>query len=315
MDTNPNKPLVSVVLATYNGERFLQEQLDSIIRQTYENIEIIAIDDCSTDDTVAILNQYAANYSNFTVYKNEQNLGYIKNFEKGFSLANGHYIAPCDQDDRWLPRKIEVLLNNIGEHAIVYCNSEFINSTGQLIGKKMSETKTLTDFNSPLMYIEVGTSALGHAMLITKQIALAAMPFSKLFSHDNWLGFVATFNSSVKFIDEVLVQYRRHDANLTNALLKKDRKRISGKKSTKQQRIVNAQQRLKTMYDKCPDRLPEKEIIYQLYKSHESYSLRNNFFRMYLFFQHYRKILLHKKYHHSELRCWLHCMKVFYKTI
>ncbi|MDD2725315.1 MAG: glycosyltransferase family 2 protein [Methylovulum sp.] len=315
MDTTSKNPLVSIVLASYNGGRFLQEQLDSLVRQTYQNIEIIAVDDCSTDNTVNLLDQYAAKYSHFLVVKNGQNMGHVKTFEKGFALAKGDYIAPCDQDDIWLPTKIEVLIKHIGDHAIAYCDSEFIDGAGQALGKKMSDTKNLTDFDSPLMYIEVGISALGHAILMTKQLALAAMPFPYKFSHDNWLGFVASFNGSVKFVDEVLVQYRRHDSNLTNALHKKDRKKMAGKKGTKQQRIANAQQRLKTLYDKCPGHLPEKEVIGQLYKSHENYSFSNNFLRMRLFFQHRNKILLHKKYRHPELKRRLHCFKAFFKMI
>ncbi len=309
-----NSPLVSVVLATYNGERFLRAQLDSILTQTYPWIEVIAVDDCSTDETVTILNEYAVNYKNVTVFINEQNLGYVKNFEKGFSLATGEFVAPCDQDDVWLPTKIEVLIREIGNNAIVYCDSEFIDGEGQLLGTKMSDTKTLTDFDSPIMYIEAGISALGHAMLIKKEVVLAAMPFPVLFSHDNWLGFVASFRGSVKFFDEVLVHYRRHDMNVMNALLKKDRQKNIQKK-TRQERMENAYARLTTLHDKCPNHLPEKHVISQLCKSHESYSLSNNFLRMALFFQYRDKILRHKKYRFTKLKRCLHCIKFFYKTI
>lgn len=307
-------PLVSIVLATYNGERFLKSQLDSLIAQTYQPLEIIAIDDGSSDGTLQILNTYAVNHANFLIFQNSHNLGHVKNFEKGISLANGQFIAPCDQDDVWLPTKIEVLINNIEDAAIAYCDSEFIDSSGKALGQKMSDIKTLTDFDNPLMYIEVGISALGHAMLIRKEVALAAMPFPTLFSHDNWLGFVATFSGKVKFVNEVLVQYRRHESNLTNALHKKDRKK-NIQKQTKQACLENACQRLSAMYEKCPEALPEKIVIGELCKSHESYSLANNFLRMRLFFQHRDKILLHKKYRHPKLKRYLHSLKLFFKTI
>lgn len=309
-----SEPLVSIVIATYNGEKYLNAQLESLVNQTYENCEIIAVDDCSTDNTLKILQEYAAKYPNFSVICNEKNLGYVKNFEKGFSLANGEYIAPCDQDDIWLPAKIEVLLKQIGNNAIAYCDSEFIDDAGKSLGQKMSDIKTLTDFDNPLMYIEVGISALGHAMLIKKEVVFNAMPFPMLFSHDNWLGFVASFNGSVKLVDSVLVQYRRHDTNLTNALHKKDRKK-NIKKRTRQERLVNAYQCLDLMYQKCPDYLPEKEVIKKLRNSHESYSFQNNLLRMRLFFQYRDKILLHKKYRHTQLKRCLHCFKVFFKTI
>lgn len=315
MTTLNQRPLVSIILATYNGERFLKEQLDSLLQQSYKNIEIIAIDDCSIDNTVTLLKQYASHYSHITVIENEQNLGHVKNFEKGFLLAKGEYIAPCDQDDVWLFNKIEILVNAIANNAIVYCDSEFIDDKGKSLNQKMSDIKNLTDFDNPLMYIEVGISALGHAMLINKNVVMQALPFPAIFSHDNWLGFVATFNSSVKFVDQILVQYRRHNANLTNALHKKDRKKLAGKKGTKQQRMLKAQRRLQLLHDKCPAYLSEKAVLAQLCKSHESYSFSNNLLRMRLFFKHRDKILLHKKYRHTQLKRNLHCLKTFFKMI
>ena len=177
------------------------------------------------------------------------------------------------------------------------------------MGDKLSDIKTLADFNNPLMYI-VGASAPSHAMLLTKSVAIKAMPFPELFSHDNWLGFVATFDSSVKFVNEVLVHYRRHYTNVFSTVHKK--KKV---KETVQLRIAKAQQRLQTLYDKCPDYLPEKDAILQICKSYENYSITNNFLRMRLFFQYRDKILLHKKYRHTGLRRWLHCVKRFYKMI
>jgi len=102
-----NASTVSVVLGTYNGEAYLREQLDSVLAQTYPFLEIIAIDDGSSDSTVAILKEYAARDTRIKVVVNEQNLGFIRNFEKGCSLATGRWISLCDQDDYWLPDKIK----------------------------------------------------------------------------------------------------------------------------------------------------------------------------------------------------------------
>ena len=119
-ETDINKPLVSVVMATYNGERFIAEQLESILTQTYSNLEIIIVDDRSTDQSYTILESYAAKDTRIRLFRNEQNLGYVKNFEKGLSLAGGVYIAPSDQDDIWLPHKITTLVNHINDNTIVY---------------------------------------------------------------------------------------------------------------------------------------------------------------------------------------------------
>ncbi|MDD5272938.1 MAG: glycosyltransferase family 2 protein [Methylovulum sp.] len=312
MNTILPTPLVSVVIATYNGEHFLHEQIDSIIQQTYKNIEIIAVDDCSTDNTISILNEYATRHANFTVIQNEKNIGYQKNFEKGFLLAKGDYIAPCDQDDIWLPTKVEILVSHIGSHAIAYCNSAFIDRSGKVLGIKMNDTKTLTNFNSPIMY-SVGASAPGHAMLITKQLAMAAMPFPLLLSHDTWLGFVATFDNSLKFVDEVLVLYRRHENNVFGAFHKKDRKKNNPKGSSQLQ-AQKARQRAALLYNKCPDYLPEeKEFFKNLCKCYENYSIANNFARMCLFFKYRREILRYKK--RNEIRRCLYCLKMFFKII
>ncbi|MEK7198913.1 MAG: glycosyltransferase, partial [Bacteroidota bacterium] len=118
-----NYPLISVVMATYNGERFLSEQLESILSQSYPNIEMIVVDDGSVDSTVALVESYIKRYPAIRLYVNEENLGYIKNFEKGMLLANGEYIALSDQDDIWRKDKLALLMERIGTHEIIYSNS------------------------------------------------------------------------------------------------------------------------------------------------------------------------------------------------
>ena len=88
--TNKTKDsLVSVAMATYNGERFIKEQIDSILRQTIQSIEIVICDDCSTDNTWEILQEYAKYDLRFKIYRNDTNLGFCKNFEKAISLCHG----------------------------------------------------------------------------------------------------------------------------------------------------------------------------------------------------------------------------------
>lgn len=89
-------PLISVAMATYNGSRFLKEQLDSLLSQTYPNIEIIVVDDCSTDNTVEILKEYELKYNNIHICENEINLGVNQTFGKALKLTKGELIAICD---------------------------------------------------------------------------------------------------------------------------------------------------------------------------------------------------------------------------
>ena len=109
-NTGSIQPLVSVVLCTYNGEKFLYPQIDSIIAQTYPNLEIIIVDDASSDNTPFILEEYSRKDSRVKYHINSANIGYNKNFEKAFSLASADYIAISDQDDIWESNKIELMM-------------------------------------------------------------------------------------------------------------------------------------------------------------------------------------------------------------
>lgn len=107
---------ISVILATYNGEKYLAEQLDSIREQTVPVDEVVVCDDCSTDGTVAALKEYIGRYGleeKWHVYENESNLGYANNFRKAADLATGDFLFFSDQDDTWDLRKIEIMLDEI----------------------------------------------------------------------------------------------------------------------------------------------------------------------------------------------------------
>ncbi len=106
-------PLVSVAMCTYNGERFLAQQLDSIINQTYTNIEIVICDDGSTDKTIQMIQEYQKKFATIKLYQNKTNLGFVQNFAKAISLTTGDYVATSDQDDIWLKNKIEILEVNL----------------------------------------------------------------------------------------------------------------------------------------------------------------------------------------------------------
>lgn len=303
-------PLVSIVMATYNGERFLKEQLDSIVNQTYSNLEIVIVDDASKDSTINILEQYESRYQNLKVYKAEQNLGYIKNFQKGILLCKGDYIALSDQDDIWLPEKISTLMRERGDHALIYCNSELIDAEGKSLGIKLSDLKNLLDFWTPLNYV-VGGTASGHAMIVKKEVMIQSMPLPLMVTHDYWIGFMSTFTSPMKFVNEVLVLYRQHGGNVVGVSAGSS-KATKKKKSTKEERDEVIRQRMKLMYEKCPGDLKEiKKVFYSLNKSYQNFSLSNNFTRMILFFKYRKEITAYKK--RSELRRLLFCLKMFFK--
>lgn len=125
-----NKPSVSVVICTYNGAKYLREQLDSILRQDYLAAEIIAQDDASTDGTMDILSDYARRYPQLKVFRNASSLGVNRNFFSAMRRATGDYIAISDQDDRWLPNKLSAQLQAIGDKLLCACHSRPFSDNG-----------------------------------------------------------------------------------------------------------------------------------------------------------------------------------------
>ncbi|MEZ0542408.1 glycosyltransferase family 2 protein [Fibrella arboris] len=304
-------PLVSVVLATYNGERFLEAQLDSIVRQTYPNLEVVIVDDCSTDSTAAILTRYAAQYSFVRVVLNETNLGYVRNFEKGMLLATGDYIAPSDQDDVWHPDKISTLVAEIGDSELAYADSRLIDEAGNSLDMVISDVKPVRDFDNCLAFA-IWNTAPGHAMLLTRKLVQETIPFPTSMPHDHWLCFVATFHKPIRFIPTVLVDYRQHSQNVFGITHRVDGVRRPRKQKTETEKLHDIRERIALLYEKCPAELTEqKQVLATLNESYKSFSLRNNFVRVMTFFQHRDKLLASKK--RSPFRKWLFCLKMFVK--
>lgn len=220
-------PLISVALCTYNGSRYLRAQLESLLAQTYRKLEIVAVDDCSTDDTVAILNEYEARDARLRVLSNPSNLGLQKNFERAISLCAGDFIAPCDQDDVWLPEKLDTLYEAIGNHSLVYCDSEFIDDEGRGLNVAMSDNCTMVSTRDPVIFA-VANCVAGHAMLVRREIVQRALPTPENFYYDWWLAAVSAAHRGVVYCDRKLVRYRLHAENVTNHLRSQPTSRESG---------------------------------------------------------------------------------------
>jgi len=206
-------PLVSICLATYNGEKYLKEQLDSIVKQTYKNIELIVQDDCSNDATLEILQAYKEKL-NITLYSNEKNLGYLQNFESLLHKTNGDLIALCDQDDIWKPNKIALLVEHIKDASLVYSNSLLIDADGNSLEKTLSQ-KLKNNFissSTPLDFL-YDNCVSAHAMLFKKELLLTLFPFAQHIYFDAWIAANAANADGITYLDEALVLYRQHATN------------------------------------------------------------------------------------------------------
>lgn len=273
--------LVSIILGAYNGSKYIETQLRSVINQTYKNVEIIIADDASNDNTVAIASTIAKEHHNISVHSFQNNVGYIKNFERGMELAKGELIALCDQDDWWHPTKIEKLVNNIENHDIIYCDSEFTNEGLEPNGKSFSRTKNMLNSINPLNFV-VENCVSGHASLIQKTLFDKAKPFPELIPHDWWLAFMATLNNGVTYFDEPLVKYRFHD---TNVIVSKK------KKVNKQEKNIERRHRIHQFYLAIPNNSNEKKILKKIDDSYEDFSLANNINRVQVFLEHRENLL------------------------
>jgi len=299
-----SSPLVSIVLATYNGQDFLRLQLDSIVKQTYPHLEVIVTDDCSTDDTVTIINEYTQKYPFFRLYENVKNVGYIQNFEKGMLLAKGDFIALSDQDDIWNTDKVSILVSEISDAEIIYSNSELVDEQGQSLHKRMSEIKNQIAYDNCLMY-SIGAWAPGHAMMIKRDLVSRCVPFPLIVTHDFWLGFIATCNGPIKYLDTPLVSYRQHQSNVIGAVTGAKRT-----KRTRQQKRKFVRERMALLYEKCPSHLVEQKMAFRkLLTSYQSFSLQNNILRMLVFFKYRHLMLAYKK--KNAFQQIIFCLKMF----
>lgn len=206
-------------MTTFNGEKYVAKQLDSILNQTYKNIEIIISDDGSTDNTEEIITKYTEKYTFIKFIKNERNLGYTKNFERAISLCSGDYIALSDQDDIWEENKLEVLLENIGDNLLIATTYLNIDENDIPLPITLPPVYDYQLNNGKYDYVNTllfRNFIYGCTSLISKELKDKALPFPQKITHDWWLAYIAAKENKLKYlIDKPLVKYRIHANNVT----------------------------------------------------------------------------------------------------
>ena len=204
---------VSIVLCSYNGERFLKEQLESIVRQTYPIHEIIIQDDGSTDHTLDIAREYAAIYPFIQIEQNTQNLGFNRNFESALKKATGDFIAIADQDDIWYPEKIEKQVQAIGSHDL--CISGYHTDSTYHEG----EMKRVVIPHHNLEYLLFYDSTPGHSMLLSRNfIQQVFTQWDGHILYDWWLSINAQLGKGIACVNEPLNWHRPHQGSAINQL-------------------------------------------------------------------------------------------------
>ena len=229
-------------MCTYNGARFLREQLDSLLAQTYSPIEIVITDDGSTDETAEIIASYTSKHANISFYRNETNLGFVKNFEKAISLCSGEYIALADQDDIWKPRKIERFIEEIGEHLLIYSDAELIDADALSLGRFLIRPeKKLVKGSCGLAFL-FDNCVSGNTLLFRKTLASRILPIPQgVAFHDVWIAFAASSLGMITYTDEAMTLYRRYDTQVTHVSKKKAKGFRARLKEKRERKIASAQ--------------------------------------------------------------------------
>lgn len=202
----------SICIATYNGEKYIKEQLTSILSQINIDDEIIISDDNSTDKTIDIIlslndNRIKilnANFHNFT-----------QNFENAIIHAKGEYIFLSDQDDVWLPNKYTTILNTLKSYDLV-CSDAII--TNQQLEPIEQSFFAYYKSGKGILKNIIKCSYCGACMAFNKKILHAIQPFpnTSIFGHDLWIGLITEITGKVCFLKTPLILYRRHNDSLTS---------------------------------------------------------------------------------------------------
>ena len=216
------KEKIDILMATYNGEKYLKEQIESILNQSYENINLIISDDCSNDNTKKILQEYEKKDKRIKVYYQKENLGYIKNFEFLSKKIENEIYMLSDQDDVWLPQKVEKsyeLLKKenadlvFGDLEVV---DENLNTIYPSFGDFMLLNRKIKKYIKSYKLNYLYNCVTGCTVMSKKKFIKQMMPFpfkSKYVAHDHWLAIMLSINGKVAYMQKKYIKYRQHGNN------------------------------------------------------------------------------------------------------
>lgn len=219
---NIDDETIDILLATYNGEKYIKEQLESILNQSYENIRLLISDDCSTDNTVEIIKEYQEKDNRIILFEQDENIGSTLNFEFLLYKVKSQFFMFSDQDDIWYIDKIEREYNLLKQKDVdlVFSDLEVVDEQLNTINKSFNEqmglshkiNKYINDVNLCYLYNVI----TGCTILARTSILIFALPLpknKKYIIHDSWIAISATQNCKIAYLNEATSKYRQHDKN------------------------------------------------------------------------------------------------------
>lgn len=203
---------ISVAMATYNGEKYIKEQLETILVQLHDGDEIVISDDGSIDNTMDIIKSF--NDDRIKIISGPK-LGVKKNFENAIKNCKGEYIFLADQDDIWLSGKVELCLEQLEKEFLLIVHDAYIvdsnlesieESFFKYRGSKKGVIKNI-----------LKNSYIGCCMAFDKKMIPEILPIpDNVEMHDQWIGILANYKGKVKFLQKQLIKYRRHSDNTSS---------------------------------------------------------------------------------------------------
>ena len=212
-----------ILLATYNSERFLETQLNSLFQQTFQDWHLLIRDGGSTDKTLQLVEKFREKYPDqITLLPSQGRSGFLDNFSNLLEASNADYILFCDHDDFWLPEKVEKTVKKLQEMDqmfspnalnMVHCDSMLTNGELEMISPSMHQSWHLGSTPEKSGY-PVDIPVLGCTMGFNRALRNAALPIpSSAGSHDTWIARIAWYCGHTAFLDEPLMKYRIHGSN------------------------------------------------------------------------------------------------------
>ena len=216
-------PLVSIVIATYNGARYLREQLESVLTQTHKNLDVVISDDGSKDETLHIAREISGADKRVRIFSNDRRLGVTANFFNALSHCQGDFVCFCDQDDRWRLDKVEYLLrliSSIERTMLVYSDLEVCDKSLNCIFPSfwrisaIRPVRGVVDERSLFRNITPGCSMMFRRVVLEKMLGCHS---EAPFLHDHFAFVTSCGMGKVLFTKEKLVKYRQHERNVIGA--------------------------------------------------------------------------------------------------
>ena len=219
---------ISILLSTYNGGKYLKEQLDSILSQSFNDFKVLVRDDGSTDNTVAILKEYEKMYpTKINLIKDDGgNLRSTRSFMRLLENSDSEYVMFCDQDDVWLPEKVERTLKKIIEMKqefgdiplLVHTDLVVVDENLSIINNSFFNFQKIDPYKDSFNNLLMQNVITGCTVMINKELVLKCLPIPDgVIIHDWWAGLVASKFGRIGYLSQATIQYRQHRANVVGA--------------------------------------------------------------------------------------------------